>query len=349
MIQTRRDFLKVAGAAGAIAATPPLAAAAAGTRPAGAARQASGAGARSAERRPARGLTLLTMRRDGEYHLGAKTPGGILDVKEAAAALRMGAPATMDDLLQDEDGPRLEAVVAAALRSEKARRAFVEESSIEYGPVVTRPEKIVCVGLNYRRHAQEIGAPIPKQPVLFSKYNRALNHHRGRIELPVHVARKFDYEVELVMVIGKEARNVSEADALSHVAGYCTGNDFTARDLQLETGGQWMAGKTPDQFAPLGPYLVTADQIDPDALKIELRVNGETRQSSSTSDFIFDARQQIAYISRIVTLRPGDIIFTGTPEGVIQGKPEAQRVWLKAGDRIACSLEKLGELEFELV
>ena len=168
------------------------------------------------------------------------------------------------------------------------------------------------------------------------------------MKLPVEVAKNFDHEVELVMVIGKLAKNVSEADALSFVAGYCTGNDFTARDLQLETGGQWMAGKTPDQFAPLGPYLVTADQIDPDKLAIECRVNGETRQSSNTSDFIFNARQQISYISRILTLRPGDIIFTGTPEGVIQGKPKEKRVWLKAGDKLACSLEKLGELEFTL-
>ena len=154
---------------------------------------------------------------------------------------------------------------------------------------------------------------------------------------------------ELVMVIGKEAKNVSEADALSYVAGYCTGNDFTARDLQLETGGQWMIGKTPDQFAPLGPYMVTADQINPDNLKLETRVNGETRQSSNTSDFIFNSKQMVSYISRYITLRPGDIIFTGTPEGVIQGKPKDQQVWLKPGDKIACSLEKLGELTFELV
>jgi 2-keto-4-pentenoate hydratase/2-oxohepta-3-ene-1,7-dioic acid hydratase in catechol pathway len=118
------------------------------------------------------------------------------------------------------------------------------------------------------------------------------------------VAKKFDYEVELVIVIGKETRNVSEADALKHVAGYATGNDFTARDLQLETGGQWMIGKTPDQFAPLGPYLVTADQIDPDNLKIECRVNGETRQSSSTSVFIFNSRQMLSYISRHITSAP---------------------------------------------
>jgi 2-keto-4-pentenoate hydratase/2-oxohepta-3-ene-1,7-dioic acid hydratase in catechol pathway len=191
--------------------------------------------------------------------------------------------------------------------------------------------------------------PIPKQPVLFNKFNNTLNKHRGSIKLPVDVAKNFDHEVELVIVIGKEARSLGEADALSCVAGYATGNDFTARDLQLDTGGQWMVGKTPDQFAPLGPYLVTADQIDPDNLKIECRVNGETRQASNTNDFIFNSRQMVSYISRHLTLKPGDIIFTGTPEGVIQGKAPEKRVWLKAGDKVACSVERLGELAFDLV
>ena len=149
--------------------------------------------------------------------------------------------------------------------------------------------------------------------------------------------------------MGKEAKDITEADALSYVAGYCTGNDFTARDLQLETpSGQWMIGKTPDQFAPLGPYMVTADQIDPD-IKIECRVNGETRQSSNTNDLIFNCRKIISFISRYIRMKPGDIIFTGTPEGVIAGKPKEKQVWLKPGDKIACSLEKLGELKFELV
>jgi len=301
------------------------------------------------EKGMATGLTLLTIRRGGEFRLGVKMAPGILDVAEASKALKMFAPATMDDLLQNEDGPSLNALVERATKSMEGSRAFLDEKSMEYGPVVTRPEKIVCVGLNYRRHAAEIGAPIPKQPVLFNKYNTALNHHNGTIRLPVDAAFKFDYEVELVLVMGKEAHNVSEADALTYVAGYSTGNDFTARDLQMETGGQWMVGKTPDQFAPLGPYLVTADQINPDHLNLECRVNGETRQSSNTSDFIFNTRQIIHYISRVITLKPGDIIFTGTPQGVIQGYPKDKQVWLKAGDRIACSLEKLGELKFELV
>ncbi|HYN16193.1 MAG TPA: fumarylacetoacetate hydrolase family protein [Terriglobales bacterium] len=297
----------------------------------------------------ARGLTLLTMRHNGEYCLGAKTDKGILDVKQAAEILKMYSPATLDDMLQNEEGASVQAVVEAALKSAAVKKAFLKEEAIEYGPLVTRPQKIVCVGLNYRRHAQEIGMPIPPQPVLFSKFNNALSKHNGQIKLPVAVAKKFDYEVELVIVMGKEAHDVSEKDALSYVAGYTTGNDFTARDLQLETGGQWLIGKTPDQFAPLGPYLVTADQINPDNLKIECRVNGETRQSSNTNDLIYNCSQIISYTAARVTLRPGDIIFTGTPEGVIQGKPKDQQVWLKAGDKIACSLEKLGELRFDLV
>ncbi len=339
MDHSRRNFLKGAGLVAAIAATGGLSAANAETE--SVRTQASGM---------ARGLTLLTMRRNGEYRLGVKTDKGILDVPQAVELLNIHAPATMDELLQNEDGPSLNALVAAAIKSTAAGKAFVKEGTIEYGPAVTRPEKIICVGLNYRKHAKEVGMEPPSQPVLFNKYNNALNHHSGTIKLPVEVAKKFDYEVELVMVMGKEAKNVTEAAALSYVAGYCTGNDFTARDLQLETPSkQWMIGKTPDQFAPLGPYLVTADQVDPDNLKIECRVNGETRQSSNTSDFIFNSRQIISFISRYITLKPGDIIFTGTPEGVIAGRPKEKQVWLKPGDKIACSLEKLGELKFELI
>jgi 2-keto-4-pentenoate hydratase/2-oxohepta-3-ene-1,7-dioic acid hydratase in catechol pathway len=309
-------------------------------------------GAKPGTTRPrdmARKLTLLTMRRFGQYHLGVKTDKGILDAAEAARLLNMFVPGTIDDLLQDEDGPSLNALVDLALTSKAAHPAFIREEEVEYGPVVTRPEKIVGVGLNYRRHAREVNLPIPNQPVLFNKYNNALSPHNGAIKLPLGIANKFDYEVELVIVIGKTAKEISEADALSYVAGYCTGNDFSARDLQFDTGGQWMVGKTPDQFAPLGPYLVTAEQINPDKLKIECRVNGETRQSSNTDDFIFSTAQIVSYISRHMTLKPGDIIFTGTPEGVILGYPKDKQVWLKTGDKIACSVEKLGELRFELI
>jgi 2-keto-4-pentenoate hydratase/2-oxohepta-3-ene-1,7-dioic acid hydratase in catechol pathway len=194
----------------------------------------------------------------------------------------------------------------------------------------------------------ETNTPIPTSPVLFNKYANALCGHGATVKLPVKVATKFDHEVELVVVMGKEARDVSEADALSYVFGYATGNDFSARDLQFKTS-QFMLGKTSDDFGPLGPYLVTADQVpDPQSLKLECKVNDEVRQSSNTNDMIFSCAQIVSYASKHMTLKPGDIFFTGTPEGVIQGKPEAQRVWLKAGDRITTTIEKLGELRFTL-
>jgi 2-keto-4-pentenoate hydratase/2-oxohepta-3-ene-1,7-dioic acid hydratase in catechol pathway len=150
-------------------------------------------------------------------------------------------------------------------------------------------------------------------------------------------------------VIGKRARNVSEANALDHVAGYAVGHDFSARDLQLETGGQWMVGKTLDDFAPIGPYFVSADLVgDPNTLAIETRVNGEVRQSDNTKNFIFNTQAIIAYTSTLFPLEPGDIIFTGTPSGVILGMPKEKQVWLTAGDKIESSIEKLGVLKFDL-
>src|SRR5258708_2476602 len=278
MKQTRRNVLKSAGAVAAPAATGGL---------------NTGFAKAKHKDKPARGiahgLTLLTIRSGGAYRLGVKTERGILDVQAAAKVLHMHAPATMDDLLQNEDGPSLNALVDAALKSSAVKVALVKEDGVGYGPVVTRPEKIVCVGLNYRKHAQETGAPIPKQPVLFSKFNTTLNHHNGTVKLPVEAAAKFDYEVELVIVMGREAKNVTEADALSYVAGYCTGNDFTARDLQYETGGQWLVGKTPDQFAPLGPYMVTADQANGDNLKLDCPVNRETRHSSNPTHTLLNS------------------------------------------------------------
>ncbi len=297
----------------------------------------------------ARGLTLLTLRREGEDRLGVRMERGILDVPAAAGILGRHAPATMDALLQGEEGPSVESLVAEALASDAAGPAFLPEGEVEYGPLLRRPDKVVCVGLNYRKHAEEIGAAVPEWPVLFNKFSGSLNRHGGTVQLPVEHARQFDYEVELVIVMGRRARNVSEAEALDHVAGYATGNDFTARDLQNGRGGQWMIGKAIDGFAPLGPHLVTADRVDPDRLAIECRVNGEVRQSSTTADFIFDTRTMVSYISRFFTLEPGDVIFTGTPEGVIAGLPPEEQAWLQAGDRIDCSVEGLGELTFHLV
>lgn len=333
---TRRDFIRTA-AAGVGAATL-------GTTGA-----ASTAAAAPAARQMPRGLTLLAMTQaDGNETLGVKLPNGILDVAGAAKALNMNAPLTLETLLADGTAPALEQLVAAA---KDRKEFFKDEASIKFGRLFTNPAKIVCVGLNYKAHAAEAGEKLPTQPILFNKYNNTLAPHKTTIKLPPRdVSYKFDYETELLIVMGKTARNVSEAEALDYVAGYAVGHDFSARDLQLETGGQWMVGKTLDGFAPIGPYFVSADLVDPNNLTIETYVNDEEkpRQSSNTAKFIFNPQKVISYTSRLFSLEPGDIIFTGTPEGVIVGLPKDKQVWLKAGDRVTSRIEKLGTLQFDL-
>ncbi len=335
-MSTRRDFIKTAAAG--------VGAAALGT---GGAVQA--AAPATGNRQMPRGLTLLAMvQPDGRETLGVKLPSGVLDVAAAAKTLKIETPDTLEALLASGNGPALEQLIEAA----RGRKEFLkDEASIKFGRLFTNPNKIVCVGLNYKAHAEEAGEKLPKQPILFNKYNNTLAAHHCSIKLPPReVSYKFDYETELLVVIGKSARNVSEAEALDYVAGYAIGHDFSARDLQLETGGQWMVGKTLDGFAPIGPYFVSADQVDPNNLTIETFVNDEEqpRQSSNTSKFIFNPQKVISYTSRLFALEPGDIIFTGTPEGVIVGMPKDKQVWLKAGDRITSRIEKLGVLKFDL-
>lgn len=336
----RRGFIKGAGAAGAIALTGAV----------GASRDATAAGAGSAAKPTGaasmpRGMTFVTMAQGGSYTLGVKTERGILDVKRAAKQFRRDVPSTIDDLIRDGDRGLGELVQLAASKGGGA--LLHDESAIEFGPSVTNPQKILCVGLNYARHARETNNPIPKLPILFNKFNNALNSHNGKVRVSAVPAEQFDYESELVIVMGRQARNVSEADALSHVFGYCNGNDFTARDLQSRSS-QWMIGKSCDGFGVLGPYLVTADQVDPTNLKIEGTVNGEVRQSSNTSDLVFNCAQIISYASKLMTLEPGDIIYTGTPEGVIAGYPKDKQVWLKPGDKLTTSFGNLGTLRFTL-
>jgi 2-keto-4-pentenoate hydratase/2-oxohepta-3-ene-1,7-dioic acid hydratase in catechol pathway len=339
MAHTRRSFLKLAGAATVAAAAVP--------------RVAEGAQAGAQPKRPGngpmpKGLTLCTLRSADRLTLGVRTKKGVLDVEKAAKALKKTAPTTMDDLIQGGDGKALQALVDAAVANGGAKAAFLPEEKAPFGPAVTNPEKIIMLGYNYKKHVAEVKQKTPESPVLFNKFNNTLNHHGGVINLPQKVAKKFDYEVELVVVIGKEARNVSEADALSYVFGYATGNDFSARDLQFKTS-QLLLGKTCDGFAPIGPWLVTADQIpDPQTLKIECSVNGEVRQSSNTDDMIFSVANIVSYASQHFTLKPGDIFFTGTPGGVILGMPPEKQVWLKPGDQVSCSIEKCGELRFSL-
>ena len=342
----RRDFLKTAGLGGAIAAAPALLAA---NQARASKDEPKSVRADNAMDLPKTSL-LCTLQRDGDFWLGVKTQRGVLDVEAASDFFDIDeVPETVDELLHEGGGREVEEVVEAALSAKGAERLFLKENEIVFGPAVTEPEKIIMVGLNYRRHAAEMKAKIPELPILFNKYNNALLGHGRTVRLPTRVATEFDHEVELVIVIGRIAREVSEASALSYVAGYCSGNDVTARDLQRKSS-QYMLGKTPDDFAPLGPWLVTADQIpNPNKLDIWCDVNGERRQSSNTADMIFSCAQLVSYCSQHMTLVPGDIIYTGTPEGVIAGKPEGKRTWLKPGDRISCGIEKLGELKFTFV
>jgi 2-keto-4-pentenoate hydratase/2-oxohepta-3-ene-1,7-dioic acid hydratase in catechol pathway len=340
MKQDRRTFLKSTGLAG-------VAVAAAGL-PAATAAHAQVTAPASGPTDLPKGLTFATLRGPDGYGLGLRTDRGVLNVAAAEREFREGAPTTIDAVFKGSgDNSGLNRLVAKARTSATPERYFIPIEKVAFGPCVTQPEKIVCVGLNYRKHAAETGNQVPKLPILFNKFNTALNNHGGTINVTEEDAVEFDYEAELVIVIGRTARNVSEADAPKYIFGYATGNDFTARDLQRRSS-QWMLGKALDGSAPVGPWLVTADQVDGDNLKIECRVNGEVRQSSNTSDMVFNCKQLVSYTSRYMTLKPGDLIFTGTPEGVISGYPKDKRVWLKAGDKLTTTIEKLGELSFTL-
>lgn len=260
---------------------------------------------------------------------------GFVDVHAADAQI----PGCVRRIL--EGGPTMLRAAEEAARQKGVH--VYPAGEVRFHAAVHDPRKIVCIGLNYKDHAAESGAPIPRDPVLFSKYATALVGHGGDIVLPA-VSQKVDYEAELVVVIGKRGRNVPAAAAMEYVAGYACGHDVSARDWQLEKDGkQWMAGKTFDTFAPVGPVLVTADEVgDPHALRIQLRLNGQTMQDSSTSQLIFSVGHVVAYLSQIWTLEPGDLIFTGTPPGV--GMARKPPVWLKDGDVCEVEIEKLGVL-----
>lgn len=210
-------------------------------------------------------------------------------------------------------------------------------------PIV--PAAILCIGLNYRKHAAETDSKVPEHPILFVKNPAALNNPGDPIEIPTHLASsKVDWECELAIVIGKKAKNLTRDNALSHVLGYTCANDVSARDWQKDFGGsQWCRGKSFDTFCPLGPAIVTSDEItDPNVLKIETRVSGKTVQSSNTADMIFDVQSLLVFLSGSTTLLPGTVVLTGTPEGVGMGLNPP--VYLKAGDTVSISIEKIGEL-----
>ena len=242
-------------------------------------------------------------------------------------------------LLAPEELKRLAAIDAASLPK--------VPNDVRLGVPLTDISKIVCVGLNYADHAAETGAKVPKEPILFLKAVSSLNGPNDDIVIP-RGSVKTDWEVELGIVIGSRASYVSEAEAMSHVAGYCVINDVSEREYQSERGGQWDKGKGCDSFAPVGPLLVTRDEIaDPQDLKLWTEVNGVRRQNGSTRTMIFGVTTLVSYISHFMTLMPGDLIASGTPPGVALGMKPPQ--YLKAGDRLRMSVEGLGEQTNRLV
>src|SRR5262245_60921837 len=258
-----------------------------------------------------------------------------VDLHATDAAL----PASVRELL--ERGPS--AMKGAADAAERPNAVKHPVASAKLLAPVPDPNKLICIGLNYKDHAAEGGVPIPREPVLFSKYATALIGHGEKIVLPA-VSQKVDYEAELVIVVGRRGRHLKPETAAEYAAGFTIGHDVSARDWQLEKDGkQWMVGKTFDTFAPCGPHLVTADEVpNPHALPIKLRLNGTTMQNSNTQQMVFNTGYLLAYLSQVFTLEPGDLIYTGTPPGV--GFARKPPVFLKGGDVVEVEIEGLGIL-----
>ena len=298
-------------------------------------------------------MILLQFRTSKGLHLGVKTQQGVVDVTAALndtsiGQLHKGIPSSLAEVCAGGTAvcEALDEFVRHLFASDSVNPWLLDEARLTYGPCVANPSKIICIGLNYRRHVEESGMAIPTLPVLFSKFSNTIAAPNEQIVLPSN-AVEFDYEAELGVVIGKRARNISEQDALSYVLGYCNTDDLSARDLQFRTS-QWLLGKTLDQFSPIGPYLVTADEVtDPQALDIRCWVNGALRQNSNTADMIFSVAYLVSYISQYMTLEPGDVISTGTPEGVVFGMKE--KIWLKPGDEVTIEIAGLGRLTNTMV
>lgn len=270
--------------------------------------------------------------------VGVSAQGKYVDLQQVDASL----PNCVKSLLALPDGlDRARRALALGEQQEK----FCDGRLLSPIP---KPGKVICIGLNYRDHAEESNLPIPTEPICFSKFSSAVIGPATPICLP-RVAHKVDYEAELVVVIGQGGKNIPVSEAWDHVAGYTNGNDVSARDWQIgRPGGQWLLGKTPDTFAPLGPYLVTADEVpNPGELRVQLRLNGETMQNSTTRELIFKIDEIIAHLSQLFRLEPGDVIFTGTPPGV--GSARKPPVFLKPGDVVEVEVEGLGVLQNPVV
>src|SRR5581483_8720881 len=273
-------------------------------------------------------MRLVTYRGRGEERAGVQTEAGVIDAADVLGLKRISVRELISGDQLGSLGGRLEGTGVEPVRD------------AELLPPVTDPDKIVCIGLNYRSHAAEAGIEPPEQPTFFAKFRNALAPPNGTVQLPA-AAEKVDYEAEVAFVVGRRAKDVSEDEALGSIAGYMLLNDLSARDLQFATP-QWMPGKVFDGSAPCGPALVTPDEASPpDRISFALELNGERMQEASTSDLVFSIPELLARLSRWMTLEPGDVVSTGTPAGV--GSVRQPRVWLKPGDELVISSPTLGE------
>ncbi|MFP4324113.1 MAG: fumarylacetoacetate hydrolase family protein [Anaerolineales bacterium] len=300
-------------------------------------------------------MRLLRFERNGEASTGILTPRGIVDLPRAADIFYdFDLPTSLDVVLTDMHAhlDTLSAFIEAALdvavkmaalgeSDEQGPTWLIPPGSVKLLSPLTAPQKIICVGKNYAEHATELGGDVPEYPILFSKFNNTLNGHGGYMPYS-SLLTQLDYEAELAVVIGLPARDVTPADALNYVFGYCNANDFTDRGLQKRTS-QWTLGKSLDGALPLGPFVLTADELpDPQALELRCWVNGELRQQANTKQMVFPVAHLVSYISQYMSLLPGDVILTGTPAGVAAGMDPPP--WLQSGDEIAVEISKLGRL-----
>jgi 5-carboxymethyl-2-hydroxymuconate isomerase len=260
---------------------------------------------------------------------------------------RSGRVRDLSAHVKDITGEALSPAALGKLKDVDPSSLPLVEGSPRFGSPVTGMSKFIAIGLNYADHAAESGMPIPAEPIVFLKANTSLCGPNDNVEKP-RGSTKLDWEVELAIIVGSRTKYVSEADALKYVAGYAVCNDVSERFFQIERLGQWTKGKSHDTFGPLGPWLVTADEIpDPQKLGMWLDVNGERRQTGSTSTMIFGVAKIVSYLSELMTLEPGDIITTGTPPGVGMGMKPPQ--YLKAGDVVALGIDGLGEQRQQIV
>lgn len=285
-------------------------------------------------------MKLISYSIDSNLQLGISIDEKLYSISNLLKAIEGLNTYTIDDFFEDVESNINK--INKYVENKEILNYLIHENNIELEAPTTSNAKIICVGLNYRKHAKETGMDLPKEPLLFSKFSNALIGSGKAVEIPEET-EQLDYEAELAIVIGKETKNVSTEEALDYVAGYCTSNDLSARDLQFKTS-QWLIGKSCDGFLPIGPYLVTKDEItDPNNLSITTKVNNEVRQSSNTNDMIFKCDEIISYISKYITLLPGDVIITGTPEGVVHGLNQSKG-YLKKGDIVEITIENLGTL-----